>query len=192
MSSYLTAFPGHYLTGDGGMIDADGYLFVMGRIDDVINVAGHRLSTGAIEEVVAAHPDVAECAVFGDPRRAEGQVPLGLVVLKAGAVRDPDELRAELVALVRDQIGAWRRSSDSPSCRAAAEDALRQDPARDDARARRGPRGGRCPRRSRTRPCSTRSPRCSPPAWSRRPSGSSGNVVGVDGERNPRVQAIVR
>ena len=95
------------------MIDADGYLFVMGRIDDVINVAGHRLSTGAIEEVLAAHPDVAECAVFAIPDELRGHVPLGLVVLKAGAVRDPDELRAELVAMVRDQVGAVAYFRDS-------------------------------------------------------------------------------
>jgi propionyl-CoA synthetase len=105
-AGYLAAFPGHYITGDGGVIDADGYLFVMGRIDDVINVAGHRLSTGAIEEAVAGHPDVAECAVFAVPDELRGHVPLGLVVLKAGAERDPDELRAELVAMVRDQVGA--------------------------------------------------------------------------------------
>jgi propionyl-CoA synthetase len=112
-AGYLSAFPGHYTTGDGGMVDADGYLFVMGRIDDVINVAGHRLSTGAIEEVVAQHPDVAECAVFGVPDELRGQVPLGLVVLKAGAERDADELRAELVAMVRDQIGAVAYFRDS-------------------------------------------------------------------------------
>jgi propionyl-CoA synthetase len=112
-AGYLTAFPGHYTTGDGGMIDEDGYLFVMGRIDDVINVAGHRLSTGAIEEVVAQHPDVAECAVFGVPDDLRGQVPLGLVVLKAGADRDADELRDELVAMVRDQIGAVAYFRDS-------------------------------------------------------------------------------
>ncbi len=112
-ASYLSAFPGHYTTGDGGAIDADGYLFVMGRIDDVINVAGHRLSTGAIEEAVAAHPDVAECAVFAIPDELRGHVPLGLVVLKAGAVRDPDELRAELVAMVRDQVGAVAYFRDS-------------------------------------------------------------------------------
>src|SRR5207344_2373172 len=91
--------------GDGGHIDDDGYLFVMGRIDDVINVSGHRLSTGAMEEVVATHPDVAECAVFGVPDDLRGEVPLGLVVLKAGAKRDPLELRDELVALVRERIG---------------------------------------------------------------------------------------
>ena len=105
VASYLARYPGWYLTGDGGHIDEDGYLFVMGRIDDVINVAGHRLSTGAMEEVVATHPDVAECAVFGVPDELRGEVPLGLVVLKAGAERDADELRDELVALVRERVG---------------------------------------------------------------------------------------
>jgi propionyl-CoA synthetase len=104
-ASYLARYPGWYLTGDGGHIDDEGCLFVMGRIDDVINVAGHRLSTGAMEEVVAAHPDVAECAVFGVPDALRGEVPLGLVVLKAGADRDADELRDELVALVRERVG---------------------------------------------------------------------------------------
>jgi propionyl-CoA synthetase len=104
-ASYLERYPGWYLTGDGGHLDEDGYLFVMGRIDDVINVAGHRLSTGAMEEVVATHPDVAECAVFGVPDDLRGEVPLGLVVLKAGAERDAGELRDELVALVRERIG---------------------------------------------------------------------------------------
>jgi propionyl-CoA synthetase len=107
VESYLSAFPGYYATGDGGFIDDDGYLFVMGRVDDVINVAGHRLTTGAIEEVLASHPDVAECAVIGIPDELRGQVPLGLVVLKAGADRKPDELNTELVALVRDQVGAF-------------------------------------------------------------------------------------
>ena len=105
VASYLSRYPGWYLTGDGGHIDDDGYVFVMGRIDDVINVAGHRLSTGAMEEVVATHPDVAECAVFGVPDELRGEVPLGLVVLKAGADRDAGELRDELVALVRERIG---------------------------------------------------------------------------------------
>jgi len=107
VESYMTALPGHYVTGDGGHFDEDGYLFVMGRVDDVINVAGHRLSTGAIEEVLASHPDVAECAVIGVPDDLRGQVPLGLVVLKAGAARDPDEVDAELVTLVRGEIGAF-------------------------------------------------------------------------------------
>ncbi|OKH72395.1 propionyl-CoA synthetase [Mycobacterium sp. SWH-M1] len=102
--SYLSEYRGYYLTGDGGHIDADGYLFVMGRIDDVINVAGHRLSTGAIEEVLATHPAVAECAVIGVPDEIKGQAPRGLVVVKAGA--STDGLAAELVQLVRDEIGA--------------------------------------------------------------------------------------
>lgn len=106
VSSYLSAFPGHYLTGDGGYLDEDGYLFVMGRTDDVINVAGHRLSTGSIEAVLAAHPDVAECAVIGVADQLKGQLPRGFVVVKAGAGDDEDRLRAELVALVREQIGA--------------------------------------------------------------------------------------
>ena len=104
VSSYLSEHPGNYLTGDGGFIDSDGYLFVMGRIDDVINVAGHRLSTGAIEAVLAAHPAVAECAVIGVADEIKGQVPRGLVVLKAGA--SADGLHEELVAAVRDEIGA--------------------------------------------------------------------------------------
>ncbi|SDM03002.1 propionyl-CoA synthetase [Nonomuraea maritima] len=111
--SYLRRYPGHYLTGDGGHLDEDGYLYVMGRIDDVINVAGHRLSTGAMEEVVAAHPDVAECAVVGVADPLKGQVPMGFVVLKAGAARDPAQVEQELVALVRERIGpvaAFRRA----------------------------------------------------------------------------------
>ncbi|HKA05290.1 MAG TPA: AMP-binding protein, partial [Acidimicrobiales bacterium] len=104
-ASYLSAFPGHYVTGDGGFLDDDGYLFVMGRIDDVINVAGHRLSTGAMEEVIATHPDVAECAVIGVADDMKGQVPVGFVVLKAGVDRPAAEVEGELVALVRAQIG---------------------------------------------------------------------------------------
>jgi propionyl-CoA synthetase len=106
VASYLSRHPGHYLTGDGGRFDADGYLFVMGRIDDVINVAGHRLSTGGMEEVLATHPAVAECAVIGVADQLKGQLPLGLVVLKAGAEVDPATLEAELVQMVRDEIGA--------------------------------------------------------------------------------------
>jgi propionyl-CoA synthetase len=105
VSSYLSTFPGHYVTGDGGYFDDDGYLFVMGRIDDVINVAGHRLSTGAMEEVIATHPDVAECAVIGAADEMKGQVPVGFVVLKAGVDRPEGEVEAELVALVRERIG---------------------------------------------------------------------------------------
>jgi len=103
-ASYLCEHPGYYLTGDGGYIDEDGYLFVMGRIDDVINVAGHRMSTGAIEAVLAAHPAVAECAVIGVADEIKGQVPRAFVVLTAGA--SADGLGDELVAAVRDEIGA--------------------------------------------------------------------------------------
>ena len=102
-ASYLCEHPGYYLTGDGGHLDEDGYLFVMGRIDDVINVAGHRLSTGAIEAVLAAHPAVAECAVIGVADEIKGQEPRGFVVLKAGA--SGDGLEKELVAAVREDIG---------------------------------------------------------------------------------------
>ncbi len=106
LRSYLSTYPGFYLTGDGGHLDSDGYLFVMGRTDDVINVAGHRLSTGGMEEVLAGHPDVAECAVIGVADVLKGQVPRGFVVLKAGVDRDPAAVEAELVQRVREQIGA--------------------------------------------------------------------------------------
>ena len=105
MSAYMTAFPGHYLTGDAGIKDENGYLWIMSRTDDVINVAGHRLSTGAMEEVLAGHPDVAECAVFGVHDEMKGQLPLGLIVLKAGVERAEKDIVAELVARVREQIG---------------------------------------------------------------------------------------
>jgi len=106
VESYLRRFPGYFHTGDGGHVDADGYVYVMGRTDDVINVAGHRLSTGAMEEVIAGHPDVAECAVIGVADAMKGQVPRGFAVLKAGAGRDHGDVAAELVARVRDEIGA--------------------------------------------------------------------------------------
>jgi propionyl-CoA synthetase len=105
IASYLSAFPGNYLTGDGGHFDKDGYLYVMGRTDDVINVAGHRLSTGAMEEVLAAHPAVAECAVIGVHDPLKGQVPRGFVVLKSGVRTPAETVTAELVAMVREQIG---------------------------------------------------------------------------------------
>lgn len=104
-SSYLSAFPGYYLTGDSGYIDADGYIFILGRSDDVINVAGHRLSTGSIEAVVASHPAVAECAVIGIHDDLKGQRPSGYVVLKSGVDIEPDTLRDELIARVREEIG---------------------------------------------------------------------------------------
>jgi propionyl-CoA synthetase len=105
IDSYLSRYPGAYLTGDGGYRDSDGYLYVMGRTDDVINVAGHRLSTGEMEEVLASHPAVAECAVIGVDDEVKGQIPRGFVVLKAGIDTDPGVLSAELVELIRDQIG---------------------------------------------------------------------------------------
>jgi propionyl-CoA synthetase len=107
--SYLSTFPGFYLTGDGGHLDGDGYLYVMGRTDDVINVAGNQLSPGAVEDVLASHPDVAESAVFGVADAMKGQVPRGLVVLLSDVPTDTAyraRLCAELVQLVRDQIGA--------------------------------------------------------------------------------------
>jgi propionyl-CoA synthetase len=105
IDSYLSRHPGTYLTGDGGYQDSDGYLYVMGRTDDVINVAGHRLSTGEMEEVLASHPAVAECAVIGVNDDLKGQIPRGFAVLKAGVDTDPGALSAELVELIRDQIG---------------------------------------------------------------------------------------
>jgi propionyl-CoA synthetase len=105
IDNYLSRFDGYYLTGDSGYIDADGYVFVMGRTDDVINVAGHRLSTGSMEAVLAAHPAVAECAVIGVHDALKGQLPRGLVVLKAGATISADVLQEELVAAVRRDIG---------------------------------------------------------------------------------------
>jgi propionyl-CoA synthetase len=106
VSSYLSTFEGYYLSGDGGYLDEDGYLFVMGRTDDVINVAGHRLSTGAMEAVISTHPAVAECAVIGVADPLKGQVPRGFVVLKSGVGQDPGEVARELVAKIRAEIGA--------------------------------------------------------------------------------------
>ncbi len=104
--TYLEPAPGYYSSGDGGYIDEDGYVFIMGRTDDVINVAGHRLSTGEMEEVVASHPAVAECCVVGAQDELRGQVPIGLVLVKDGATIDHDELEEELVEMVREKIGA--------------------------------------------------------------------------------------
>ena len=104
-SSYLEAFPGYYETGDAGYIDEDGYIFVMSRTDDVINVAGHRLSTGAIEEVLAAHEDVAECAVIGVADELKGQLPVGFLVLKAGVEHDEADIVADVVRMVRERVG---------------------------------------------------------------------------------------
>ena len=104
-STYLERFPGYYLTGDGGYFDADGYLYVMGRVDDLIIVAGHNLSTGSIEQALSSHPDVAECAVIGVKDALKTQLPVGLVVLKSGVQRQYGEIRGELIALVREQVG---------------------------------------------------------------------------------------
>ncbi len=103
--SYLAEFPGHYKTADAGFKDADGYLHIMSRTDDIINVAGHRLSTGGMEEVLSAHKDVAECAVIGIADALKGEVPCGFIVLKAGVNRQPSEIEAECVGLVREKIG---------------------------------------------------------------------------------------
>ncbi|MGB7920377.1 MAG: propionyl-CoA synthetase [Desulfobacterales bacterium] len=105
IKSYLEEFPGYYKTADAGFIDADGYAYVMTRTDDIINVAGHRLSTGAMEEVLADHPDVAECAVLGVDDKLKGQVPVGFMVLNAGVDRDEQEIIKEVVQMVRDRIG---------------------------------------------------------------------------------------
>ena len=105
VDSYLRRFPGYYLTSDAGYKDEDGYVYIMSRIDDIINVAGHRLSTGAMEEVLSDHPEVAECAVIGVADQLKGQLPVGFVVLQAGVDRDPADVEAELVAMVRDRIG---------------------------------------------------------------------------------------
>jgi propionyl-CoA synthetase len=103
--SYLGAYPGFYKTADAGFKDEDGYISVMSRTDDVINVAGHRLSTGVLEEVLAAHHDVAECAVVGAADEMKGEIPLGLVVLKAGVARSPKEIVRELIEMVRERVG---------------------------------------------------------------------------------------
>ncbi|MCU0579770.1 MAG: AMP-binding protein, partial [Desulfobacterota bacterium] len=106
LNSYMDPYPGYYLTGDGGYMDEEHYVFVMGRVDDVINVAGHRLSTGGMEEILSRHPDVAECAVVGAADDLKGQVPVGMVVLKSGVTRSQDEIIAELVQMVRKDLGA--------------------------------------------------------------------------------------
>ena len=105
IEAYLSEFPGYYKTADAGFIDEDGYVFVMSRTDDIINVAGHRLSTGAMEEVLADHPDVAECAVIGVADQLKGQLPLGFVVLNAGVKRDHSEIVTEVVQMVRERVG---------------------------------------------------------------------------------------
>ena len=168
--------PGFYTTGDGGYRDEDGYLYVMGRIDDVINVAGHRLSTGQMEEVLASHPAVAECAVIGVNDAFKGQVPRGFVVLKAGvSTESADACRAELVQLVRDRIGPVAALRRVDVVAGAAQDPVRQDPAQDHARHRR--------RHRRTRPVHHRGPggarRAAPrPGAGTEPGGSPRRRIG--------------
>jgi len=106
LQAYLQVFPGYYNTGDGGYVDDEGFVYIMGRTDDVINVSGHRLSTGEMEDLVGQHAAVAESAVIGVHDEMKGQVPLALVVLKDGVAQDKDEIKRELVALVRERIGA--------------------------------------------------------------------------------------
>jgi propionyl-CoA synthetase len=105
-NSYMANYPGYYETADAGYMDEDGYLYIMARTDDIINVAGHRLSTGGMEEVLASHPDVAECAVVGVADAMKGQVPIGFIVLKKGVNKANADVEAECVKLVRDKIGA--------------------------------------------------------------------------------------
>ena len=105
VEAYLEEFPGYYKTADAGFIDADGYVYVMSRTDDIINVAGHRLSTGAMEEVLLAHADVAECAVIGVADALKGQMPLGFLVLNSGVSRDPGDIVKDVIAMVRERIG---------------------------------------------------------------------------------------
>ncbi|MCA1768113.1 MAG: AMP-binding protein, partial [Idiomarina sp.] len=104
--SYLNAFPGYYCSGDGGYIDDDGYVFIMGRTDDVINVAGHRLSTGEMEEILASHKDVAECAVVAQPDDLKGELPVGFVILKNSSTISHEQLQQELIQSIRSEIGA--------------------------------------------------------------------------------------
>ena len=103
--NYMTTYPGYYQTYDAGHIDEDGYVWIMSRTDDIINVAGHRLSTGSMEEVLSEHPDVAECAVIGIADKLKGQIPIGLVVLKAGVTKSPENIQKECVSMIRDRIG---------------------------------------------------------------------------------------
>ncbi len=134
VASYLSQAPGFYLTGDGGYIDEDGYLFVMGRVDDVINVAGHRLSTGEMEEIIAGHPDVAECAVIGVADELKGQVPRGLVVLKAGVDPGPGAHQRRTGGPGPSATGGGGQPPADRRCRRPPEDEVGQDLAQDDAR----------------------------------------------------------
>ena len=140
VKAYLTTFPGYYETGDAGMIDEDGYVYIMARTDDVINVAGHRLSTGAMEEVLASHPDVAECAVIGVADELKGQLPMGFLCLNKGCARDHDGDRRRMRGAGARPDRSGRRLQDRDGGRPAAEDPLGQDPARHHGPDRRRPR----------------------------------------------------
>ena len=135
--SYLEEFPGYYKTADAGFVDDDGYVHVMCRTDDIINVAGHRLSTGGMEQVLASHRDVAECAVIGIKDELKGEVPCGFIVLKAGVDRPQAEIEKEVVQLVREQIGPVAAFKLAITVARLPEDALGQDPARHDEEDRR-------------------------------------------------------
>ena len=123
--SYLSRYPGYYLAGDGGYKDDDGYIFITGRIDDVINVAGHRLSTSDIEEVVAAHDVVAECAVIGIADELKGQVPVGFVILKGGVNIKEEDLENELIRMVRKKVGPVASFSKSVITKKVTKDPIR-------------------------------------------------------------------
>ena len=135
--TYFSTHPGYYETGDAGYIDEDGYVYVMCRTDDIINVAGHRLSTGEMEGILASHQDVAECAVIGTADELKGQVPLGFLVLKAGVNRPHDEIVKEVIQMVREPDRPGRRLQARRGCGAAAQDPFRQGPPRHDAEDRR-------------------------------------------------------
>ncbi len=154
--SYLTEFPGYYKTSDAGYMDEDGYVWVMGRTDDIINVAGHRLSTGGMEEILASHPDVAECAVLGIKDAIKGEVPCGFLVLKAGVTRSPLEIEKEIVRWCAKSSARLPRSSSrsrSAGCRKRAREKSCAAPSRRSPMAISGP----CPPPSRIPRCSTKS-----------------------------------
>ena len=137
VDAYLSTYPGYYLTGDAGYFDEDGYLYVMSRIDDVINVAGHRLSTGQMEEVLASHPDIAECAVVGVADEFKGQIPIGFAVLKAGVDRSARRRRRRAGGARSRARRSGRLIQDGGDRRCAAEDPIREDAARHDPQDRR-------------------------------------------------------
>ena len=134
--SYLSTFPGYYETADAGYMDEDGYLYIMARTDDIINVAGHRLSTGGMEEVLAGHPDVAECAVIGIADSLKGQIPAGFMVLNSGVDRDPSEIAKEAVRTRPGEDRPCRGLQDRTDRCASAQDAIRQNPSWHDAQDR--------------------------------------------------------